>query len=83
MNAGGSVPAITPTYGGLVNGDTAPDTAPTCSTTATSSSPAGTYPSTCSGAADDNYTFTYVNGTVTVNAANVIVTASSPVGAQG
>ena len=55
---------------------------PTCSTTATRSSAAGTYPSTCSGAADPNYTFTYVDGTVTVNAVvvavPVIVTASSP-----
>ena len=64
-----SVPAITPSYSGLVNGDTAPATAPTCSTTATSASPVGTYPTTCSGAADPNYTFTYVGGTVTITPA--------------
>ena len=46
--------------------DLAPATAPTCSTTATSSSPAGSYPTTCAGAADPNYTFGYVGGTVTI-----------------
>ena len=40
--------------------------APTCSTTATSSSAPGTYPSTCANAVDLNYTMTYVAGTVTV-----------------
>ena len=37
----GSVPTITPLYSGFVNGDTASSltTPPTCSTTATSSSP--------------------------------------------
>ena len=39
---------------------------PTCSTTAASSSTSGTYPSTCSGAVDANYTITYVPGTVGV-----------------
>ena len=64
-------PEITASYSGLVNGDVAPATAPTCSTTATSASAAGTYPSTCAGAADPNYTFTAVDGTVTVEAGEV------------
>ena len=70
MTYGGAVPAITPSYGGFVNGDTAASltTAPTCSTTATSSSPPGTYPATCSGAVDANYAIGYVAGTVTVAA---------------
>ena len=38
----------------------------TCSTSATSGSAPGAYPSICSGAASPNYTFTYVSGTVTV-----------------
>ena len=59
------------------NGETAPAVLPTCSTTATSSSPAGDYPSSCSGASDPNYTFTYVDGTVGVGSAVVTVTASS------
>ncbi len=35
------------------------------------------YPSTCSGAAAANYTFTYVPGTVTVTGATLTITASS------
>ncbi|MGA2457143.1 MAG: MBG domain-containing protein, partial [Terriglobales bacterium] len=66
----GTTPVITPIYSGFVNGDSASSltTQPTCSTTATSTSPPGTYPSSCSGAADANYTITYVSGTVTVTA---------------
>jgi hypothetical protein len=59
---GSPVPAITPSYAGLVNGDSAPATRPTCSTTATHSSPAGTYTTTCSGAVDGNYTIGYSTG---------------------
>ncbi len=64
MSYGGTVPTITPTYVGLANGDTAPATPPTCITTATSSSPTGSYPSSCSGAADPNYQITYTGGQV-------------------
>jgi hypothetical protein len=67
MIVGGSVPAITPIYTGLINGNTAPATPPTCTTTATSASPAGAYPTTCSGASDPSYTISYVTGTLTVN----------------
>ena len=77
MVVGGSVPTITASYSGLVNDQTAPAVLPTCSTTATSSSVAGNYPSTCSGASDPNYTFSYEHGTVSVGAAVVTVTASS------
>ena len=75
---GAGVPAITPTYGGLVNGDTKPATPASCSTTASNSSKVGTYPSTCSGAADPNYTITYASGTVTITPADLTITASSP-----
>ena len=63
------MPVITPAYGGFVNGDSAASlsTPPTCSTTATSSSPPGTYPATCTGAVDSNYAITYVAGAVTVD----------------
>jgi len=70
MTQGGTPPTITPSYGYPVGtlSSHAPATPPTCSTTATSSSPAGsTYPSTCVGAADPDYTFTYVPGSVTVS----------------
>ncbi|MGB3411297.1 MAG: MBG domain-containing protein [Microthrixaceae bacterium] len=79
FSAGDPVPAITATYSGLANGDTAPGVAPTCATDATSSSPAGTYTSSCSGAWDPNYAISYTNGTVTVSAvaAPVVVSASS------
>src|SRR4029077_4971764 len=56
-----------PTYSGLVNGDTAPATAATCSTTATSESGPGNYTSSCSGAADPNYTFSYSTVTFRVH----------------
>jgi hypothetical protein len=68
MTSGGTVPTITASYATFVPGDSVSSltTQPTCSTTATSSSAAGSYPSTCAGAVDPNYTFTYVPGTVTV-----------------
>ena len=71
MTAGSTVPAITPSYSGFVNGDSAASLpiAPTCWTSATSWSPPGTYPTYCSGAADPNYTIdasSYVSGTLTV-----------------
>ena len=74
---GDAAPEITPTYAGLVNDDTGPVTAPICSTTATTASPVATYPSSCSGAADPSYTFTYTNGSVTVTKAPLTVTAES------
>ncbi len=76
---GQTPPALAPTYTGFVNGDTASDldTQATCSTTATATSAAGSYPVTCSGAADSDYTFNYVAGTLTIQRANLTVTASS------
>jgi hypothetical protein len=68
MTYGGTVPTITASYSGFANGDTSASltTQPTCSTTATSTSPVGSYPSSCKGAVDTNYAISYVNGTVTV-----------------
>ena len=68
FTAGGTPPTITAGYSGFQNSDTPSSltTPPACSTTATSSSSAGSYPSTCTGAADPNYTITYVPGSVTV-----------------
>jgi hypothetical protein len=55
----------------LVNGDSADSltTPPTCSSAATSTSPVGSYPSTCNGAVDANYVISYVAGVVRVTAA--------------
>jgi gliding motility-associated-like protein len=69
-------PALTVTYTGLVNGDVAPSTLPTISTTALLSSPVGTYPITATGAADANYTISYVAGTLAVTSATLIITAT-------
>ena len=66
VEIGGTVPAITPIYSGLINGDTAPDTPPTCSTAATSAA-IGRFVSSCSGAVDSTYTIVYVNGTVEIS----------------
>ncbi len=76
MTYGGTVLTITPSYSGFVNGDSATSltTQPTCSTTATIQSPVGTYPSSCSGAVDGNYTIGYMTGLVTVGQAASITT---------
>jgi len=80
MTYGGTVPTITPTYSGFVNNDseTSLSKAPTCGTVATSGSGVGQYASSCSGAAGSNYAISYTNGSVTVNAAKLAVTATSP-----
>jgi hypothetical protein len=60
MAYGGTVPTVTPAYTGLVNGDSAPATAPTCGTevTATSSVAGGPYSTGCWGASDPDYSIT-------------------------
>ena len=74
------MPTITPIYSGFVNGDTplSLTAQPMCSTTATSSSPPSppTYPSSCSGAADPDYTIGYAPGAVTVTDAPIDVAVS-------
>ncbi len=84
-NIGGTIPAVTAAYTGFVNGDTATSltTAPTCSTTATSTSAAAVYPTNCSGAVDANYTITYVPGTMSLTAAPVTAPATTTAAATG
>jgi hypothetical protein len=79
MTLGGPLPTLTVSYAGFVNGDNASSltTKPTITTTAVSSSPAGTYPIAASGAKDPNYNFTYLPGTLTINGATVQVTANA------
>jgi hypothetical protein len=67
---GSKTPVIVPSYDNLANGDTAPAVPPTCTTTVTSTTHPGDYPSTCSGGVDPNYTFQYTDGSVTVTRAN-------------
>ncbi|HQU81559.1 MAG TPA: MBG domain-containing protein [Pyrinomonadaceae bacterium] len=64
-------------YSGFVNGegDSVIDTPPTCGVSS-SHSDAGTYPIVCSGGADNNYSFSYVDGTLTVSAAPTTTTVS-------
>ena len=70
---GAALPALTASYSGFVNGDTVAslDTPVSLSTTATAASAVGTYPITASGAADANYTISFVAGTLTVDTGSV------------
>jgi hypothetical protein len=81
MTYGGTVPALTPSYSGFVNGDTAAvlSGAPGLSTTATASSPAGSYPITAAQGtlAAANYAFSFTAGTLTVGKAMLTVTANN------
>ena len=80
MTYGGAVPELTFSYNGFVNGDgpAVLTTAPTCTTTATSSSPVGSYPITCSGGAAVNYSISYGTANVTVNQATPTLTWATP-----
>jgi hypothetical protein len=63
------MPALTVSYSGFVNGDTAEglDTPPEVTTEANETSPEGTYPLIVSGGADNNYELNYVHSTLTVS----------------
>ncbi len=75
---GQAIPTLTPQYTGLINGDQHPSTPPTCSTAAVLGSPAGPYTTSCSGAVDPDYSFTYVEGTLTIDAVDHTNTPPSP-----
>jgi hypothetical protein len=73
IRVGDAVPTITASYSGFVNSENSSvlTAQPTCVTTYTISSAAGTAETTsCSGAAAANYTITYVAGSFVVAAAN-------------
>ena len=74
---GSAIPPLTVSYSGFVNNETATNlpTQPTATTTATSSSPAGTYAITPDGGVATNYTFNYVPGTLTINSVPVVFSA--------
>ena len=61
-------PAFTVSYSGFVGSDGADglDAQPTASCSATTTSPRGTYPIGVSGGLDDDYSFTYATGTLTI-----------------
>ncbi|GHT66978.1 hypothetical protein FACS189452_03830 [Bacteroidia bacterium] len=74
---GDANPTLTVAYSSFVNGEDADDltTKPTASTTANASSAVGTYTITAAGGVSNNYAFTYVDGTLTINKATLTVTA--------
>ncbi len=78
---GDANPAFSYAFSGFVLGDTASVVTGTasCTTTATATSPAGTYPITCTQGtlAATNYVFSFVAGTLTVNPAPLTVTVNS------
>ncbi|RNL60669.1 hypothetical protein EFK50_20380 [Nocardioides marmoriginsengisoli] len=74
----GAAPALgAATYTGFRAGDDAGDITPAdCETVALATSDVGGYPTSCSGASGDDYTFTYVPGVWSVTPAPLTVTAS-------
>ena len=76
---GSPLPQLSASYSGFVNGDTAANltTPPTLATTASASRNVGGYPITASGASDPDYSISYIDGTLTVNAAPLTVTAAN------
>jgi hypothetical protein len=82
MTYGASVPQLTASYAGLVNGDTpatfsaAGNTSPALATVFASSH-VGSYAITASGALDPDYTISYVAGTLTVTPAPLAITANN------
>lgn len=85
MTYGGSVPAVTAQASGLVGTDTLATLGSglTCSTTATSTSDPGTYPTTCSGASDANYDISYAAGSIVVSPATPTAPTISNLPASG
>ncbi len=79
---GDANPTLDVSYSGFVLGDTASVLGGTltCTTTATTLSPVGAYPITCTGQTSTNYTISYTAGTLTVNRANQTITWLDPAG---
>src|SRR5258706_1373415 len=67
IGIGGVDPLFTFNYTGFVNGEDSSviDTTPTCGVSVAHTA-VGTYPIVCSGGLDNNYSFVYVNGTLTI-----------------
>ncbi|WP_020476098.1 MBG domain-containing protein [Zavarzinella formosa] len=84
---GASLPTLTASYGGFVNGDTSASlsSSPSLTTTATSGSSVagGPYSITASGAASSDYTISYVSGSLTVTKVSLTVTAADKSKAYG
>jgi len=76
---GDTNPTLTISYAGFKGTDNAGviDVLPTASTTATTTSNVGTYPVTPAGGSDNNYSFSHVNGTLTITKAVITATADN------
>jgi MBG domain (YGX type) len=75
--------AANPAFTFIASPSVSLDTAPTCTTTADASSAVGTYPITCTGAALAGYSVGYVDGTLTITAASLTITADNKTRAFG
>ncbi len=79
MTYGGSMPTLTVSYSGFVNGDNSSSltTKPTVTSATPATADAGTYYNTITakGAVDNNYTICYVKGDLTINKAALIIKA--------
>jgi hypothetical protein len=73
---GADNPTFTARYTGFVNAETEAviENKAVATTLANATSPAGTYPIVLSGATDENYSFNYVNGILTVTATSRTIT---------
>ncbi|MEQ1587517.1 MAG: MBG domain-containing protein, partial [Cyclobacteriaceae bacterium] len=73
-------PVFTITYSGFVNGDGVGqlDVLPTASSTAIALSPVGSYPITPAGGSDNNYFFTYVDGSLIIDKATPVISWNTP-----
>ena len=84
---GATLPTLTASFVGFVNGDTAASltTQPILTTAATASSPvlSGVYDIRVSKASDPNYNISYIDGTLTVTPAPLIITANNVVKLYG
>ncbi len=78
---GQAIPAVTPIYSGFVLGQSASafSNQPICTVPATIASNAGTYATSCVGAVDPNYAFTYVNGSLVIKPAPTSLAATPAV----
>jgi MBG domain (YGX type)/Bacterial Ig-like domain (group 3)/Galactose oxidase, central domain len=84
---GDANPTLTATYSGFVNGDTSAvvSGSPRLNTSATAASGVGVYPITAAQGTltASNYSFRFVNGSLTINKAHLTVTADSQSRAYG
>src|ERR1019366_2480009 len=81
MTYGGTMPTLTDSYSGFVNGDSSSSltTAPTVSSATAAPANAGSYTGTitATGAVDSNYTISYAAGNLTIGKAPLTITANN------